>query len=264
MKLFRLLSSISFVIVLFTSCSKDVSFELPSGSIPTTPTSPTTPPTTGTSYKVKTYTEEFTAGTYHTKDSSVLTYDANDRLLSIVSVNDPTSKFAFAYPSSSKFTMDIFGTGKLTLHTESYLNNFPYIDSTWQYNDTKDTSADKYIYNANGQLVMQKSYLFNGPAGVILDDITLYTYDATGNLTQDINSMETNTYTYYSGLVNTVNFMPYIPKVNGLIKTQTNVNGGVTTVVNYTYTFDSLNRVILEKAVDSNNTFTSVKSYTYY
>ena len=40
----------------------------------------------------------------------------------------------------------------LSIHTINYLNDSQLVDSVFQYNNTHDSTTNKYIYNAAGQL----------------------------------------------------------------------------------------------------------------
>lgn len=140
------------------------------------------------------------------------------------------------------------------------------VDSTFQYNDTNDTTTEKYFYNSNNQLIKLNEYdYYSSP---ILYNTTSYTYDNNGNLTKttDTNN-EVDTYEYYTDLVNVI---PVIfpgtgnTKKLNLVKTHTvTSNGYPVGSSTATYTFDSSNRIstIVETADDGT---VLTKTFTYF
>lgn len=137
-----------------------------------------------------------------------------------------------------------------------------YIDRVFQYNDTKDTATEKYLYNGSNQLVTHKEYDYSKATGAVLYNTTNYTYDAAGNVIKEAGMYDVNTYTYTTILNNfSMGFTP-LPPAKYFLKTTTNVNGGVTVTINHSYTFDSSNRLTSEKQVTSDGDI-GIKSYTY-
>lgn len=245
------------VIIFFTSCGKEYSTD--TGSTPTT------------SNKVKTYTEDVTSNylgnSYTTYD---LSYDASDRLISIISKTNSGDKSLFHFPSNSLFTIDLYNSGSLSIHEDFFLNSNLFIDSTFQYNDTKDSSTEKYFYNTSNQLVTMKEYTYSKLKGAELDNITTNIYNGNGDLIEssDLNT-NIDTYEYYldlsypmpivSGPVNAISV-----KKNHLVKKHTlTSNNYLVGSVDYTYTFDSKNRISTEKATASDGSVI-IKTYTYF
>lgn len=245
------------VIILFTSCGKEYSTD--TGSTPTT------------SNKVKTYTEDVTSNylgnSYTTYD---LSYDASDRLISIISKTNSGDKSLFHFPSNSLFTIDLYNSGSLSIHEDFFLNSNLFIDSTFQYNDTKDSSTEKYFYNTSNQLVTMKEYTYSKLKGAELDNITTNTYDGNGDMTEssDLNS-NVDTYEYYLDLIYATPIVPGPVNINStkkghLVKKHTiKSNNYLIGSADYTYTFDSSNRISTEKAVGTDGSVI-IKTYTYF
>lgn len=192
-----------------------------------------------------------------------MTYDNNNRLLSIVSTPAPSGlKFVYQY-STSSFTLDLYNSNTLSIHEIAWLNAIPFVDSTFQYNNTNDTTTEKYIYNASKQLVKKNEYSYSKATGGTLDNTTNYTYDNNGNVITETDDSGTTTYDYYSNLLTPFSLnMSYSPVTKNLPKTLTLKSGGITVSATHTYTFDSNNRLTTDKAVGSNGDIIT-KSYTY-
>jgi len=245
------------VIILLTSCGKEYS------------SSPGS--TTVTSAKVKTYTEDITSSylgnSYTTYD---LSYDASDRLVSIISRANSGDKSLFTFPSNNLFRMDLYNSGSLAIHEDFFLNGNLFIDSTFQYNDTRDSSTEKYTYNINNQLVKIKEYDYSKISGAKLINITTNTYNTNGDMTEsaDLNS-NVDTYEYYTDLIYATPIVTGPPNINSakknyLVKKRTlKSNNYLIGSVVYTYTFDSNNRISTEKAVGSDAS-AIIKTYTYF
>jgi hypothetical protein len=233
---------------IFASCQKDISSEN-SG--------------TPVSNKVKTYTEDVTSGGTHSVTTFNVAYDASDRVVSITSAASPGDRFVFQY-SNGSYTGDIFNANVLSIHEDYFLNSNSLLDSTFQYNDTNDSSTEKYLYNGAKQLVTLKEYDYSLVTGSELFNTTSYVYDGSGNAVTVTDNSSITTYTYYPDLVNNLVLgTPYVPVNKNLVKTTTVVSGGTTVVLNHTYTFDASNRLSTEKIVaDSGEMF--IKTYTYY
>jgi hypothetical protein len=237
-----------FIPLAFTSCQKDIFNNIPS------------PPT---SYKVKTYTEDVTIGSTHSVVTYNLSYDANGKLISVISTSNPGDKFVFQY-SNSSYSMDLYSSNILSIHEEFYLNSNSFVDSTFQYNDTHDSTTEKYLFNGSNQLIILKIYVYSIATGSVLSNTENYEYDGYGNVIKitDNNSVTTND--YYTNLVNNIDiFNPLFVAGKNLIKTTTSDLGGTTVIINHTYTFDSSNRLITDKAVADSGEIL-IKSYTYY
>lgn len=245
------------VIILLTSCGKEYSSSPGSKTV--------------TSAKVKTYTEDVTSSylgnSYTTYD---LSYDASDRLVSTISRANSGDKSLFTFPSNNLFRMDLYNSGSLAIHEDFFLNGNLFIDSTFQYNDTRDSSTEKYTYNINNQLVKITEYDYSKISGAKLINITTNTYDTNGDMTEsaDLNS-NVYTYEYYPDLMYATPIVTGPPNINSakknhLVKKQTlKSNNYLIGSVIYTYTFDSNNRISTEKAVGSDAS-AIIKTYTYF
>ncbi|MGN6402518.1 MAG: hypothetical protein ACTHMD_18815 [Flavisolibacter sp.] len=228
-------------------------------------------PSVNTSDRVKTYTETITSSSIGNSSTTFnISYDSKGRVTSAVSANYPGDKFVYAFPSDNKFTMDLYNSNELSIHEDFYLNAASFIDSTFQYNDTEDSSTEKYTYNANNQLITLKEYDYSKLTGSSLYNTTAYTYDASGNLIKSLDTDgEMHTYEYYPDLSYA---LPLItgPLNSGatqkrnLVKKHTLSYGGVAEAsAQYTYTFDDKNRISTEKAEISDGSITT-KTYTYF
>ena len=239
-------------ILILTSCQK----ELDPQSSP--------PPSAGSS-KVKTYTEDLTYGGQHNVDTYNLGYDSQERLTAMESVTTPGNKFLYSYGPSNVFHLDLYNANVLSIHEDFYLNSSSMIDSTFQYNDTGDSSTEKYLYNAAKQVTAIKSYEYAQSTGGVLQSTTLLEHDSEGNVTKETSAAGVTSYTFYPDLQNTlIGLNPYDAKNPKLTKTTSSDIGGVTITLNHTYTFDASNRITSEKAVDTANGIILIKSYTYY
>ncbi len=235
------------LIVLFSSCQKE-----PTDDNPASP-----------SAKVKTYTEDVTAGGQHTVTVFNLAYDANDRVISLVSASSPGDKFVYQYATAS-YTLDIFNSNMLSIHEVFFLNGNSLVDSTFQYNDTNDSSTEKYIYNSSKQLITVKEYEYSQLTGSILYNTSNYEYDGNGNVIRVTDDISTITYEYYTSLLNPLSFLsPYLPVNKNLVKTTSADYGGSTIVLSHTYTFDSSNRLSTE-TIMADSGEVAIKTYTYY
>ena len=210
--------------------------------------------------KVKTYTEDYTLGNTHIVYTFNLNYDSEGRLVSMVSTTSQGDRFEYAY-QNGEATLDIFHSNAVTVHENFYLNNNSQVDSTFQYNDTNDSTSEKYFYNGKKQIIKMIEYTYsNGKATA--DNVTNYTYDATGNLISEVDYYSQTTYDYYPDLSYHLNLgLSFLPETINLVKTTT-VSYGTTQVVNHSYTFDSNSRLSTEKAVGDNGEIV-IKTYTY-
>lgn len=245
----KLLSAILLLVItfaFFTSCKKDTS----SSSNPSIPL-------------VKTYTEDITSGGIHSTTTYNLSYDANNRLVSMISASNPGDKFLYQYTTGNTYTLDIYNSNALSIHEVLYINTSSFLDSSFQYNDTKDSSTEKYYYNSSKQLIRLNEYTYSQKTGAVLWNTHNYSYDTDGNMSKDTDNSSTLAYTYYTNLSNTLLIgTVYQTQNKNLIKTSTYISGGITLTANYTYTFDSNNRLSTEKVIISNGDI-SIKTYTY-
>ena len=231
------------VILLLASCKKD---------------SETATPST----QVKTYTEDVTSSATHMAVTYNVSYDGNGRITALESTTG-NNKFVYTYPTATTYSMEIIESNALSIHVDFFLNSFSLVDSSLQYNDTHDSTTEKYNYNSAKQIISLKSYNYSKLNGSILDEMHTYTYDANGNQVKDISSSGSVVTSDYSTTANTLSFgLPYNYVPPFLVQKTTTVKGGSTVVINYTYTFDSSNRITSEKDIYSTGEVV-IKTYTY-
>ena len=243
--------NIAFIIisaVIFTSCQKGIN---------------ETDPVTQASNKVKTYTEDVTSLSGHNVITLNVAYDASDRIVSLTSAASAGDRFVFLY-SNGGYTMDLYNSNQLSIHEIFYLNSNSLVDSSFQYNDTNDSSTEKYLYNSAKQLTAIKEYDYSQATGSVLYNVENYTYDSNGNVLKITDNNSVKTYDYYTNLSGvSPSFSPYFPVNKNLVKTTVgNVSGDIVTF-SHTYTFDSSNRLSTETATGDNGE-SSIKTYTYY
>ena len=226
-------------------------------------------PVTIADNRVKTYTETVTSPNFNSTNTFNVTYDNSGRVTSLIDNASPGDKFVYTYPTANRYTMDIYNGGVVVIHEDFFLNANLLVDSTIQYNDTKDTLTEGYSYNASNQMTRIRRYDYTKATGAVLFSTVTNTYGADGNLTKSESSDgETNQYEYYPNLV----YAPPIiigPVTNlstkklNLVKKQTiSYNGSVYATLAFTHTFDSKDRISTEKVVASDGS-TVVKTFTY-
>lgn len=194
-----------------------------------------------------------------------LSYDVNNRITGITATPAPPSiNFVYTYPAQGSVTMDLFEGGILNIHEMMWLNASSWLDSTFQFDDSGDTTTEKYIYNGNKQLIQQKTYDYSSSVA-ILDNILNYTYDNLGNVISSVDNQGTTiTYTYYTNLPNTLNLgQTFLPQSPYFIKTATLNSGGSTETATHYYTFDSNNRLVKDSTSTPEISLIAIKSYTY-
>ena len=198
----------------------------------------------------------------HSVTTYDVAYDNSNRIISLISESNPGNKFVYGY--SPIYTFDIYDSGSISIHNQFFLNSNSFVDSAFQYNNTNDTTTDKYFYNSSNQLLKDITYSIENGVQTI-DDITQYTYDSNGNNITETDDDGTYTYDYYTDKINNIVLIELYPIGNkNLVKTTTyNDGSGTVTVFNHTYTFDAHNRVTSETQSDGNGDI-SIKSYTYY
>jgi hypothetical protein len=222
-------------------------------------------PDSGVSYP-KTYTEDVRSSVIGNSVTVYnLTYDENNRLTSLTATPaPPILSFVYQYPSSNQLTLDMYDHGNLNIHEIFWLNASSKVDSTFQFNDTGDSTTEKFIYDANHLLVQQKEYNYF-TAGSVLINSTSYTYDNFGNPVQSVDAQgNTTAFTYYSDLRYTLSIgQPYIPVSANFVKTQTVNSLGTTVTVTHYYSFDNNDRLIKDSASTTGVDLVQIRSYTY-
>ncbi len=226
---------------------------------------------TGSSTKIKTYIEDASKTPYNSIDTFNIAYDGSDRIISMVA-SSGSGGFYYSYTPTS-YTMDIKLGNQLNIREVSYINSNQLVDSTFQYNDTNDSSTSKLVYNAARQLVQVLYYDYTKAGGGILSGKESYTYDASGNMITQTNTdasgtvTETITSTYSTftaeiGLFNLL-YRPAMYKNLPLTITTKSRTGNIISVENRAYTFDSNNRVTTQTDSDNMGNVV-VKTFLYY
>jgi hypothetical protein len=239
------------ILIVITSCQKEPSVDLPS-----------------VTNKVKTYTEAITSSSIGNSVTTYnLTYDANNRIISMVSAADPGNKVVYTYASANTILSDLYAGAVLGIHYEGYYNNNR-LDSVFQYNDTGDSSTEKHIYNSAGYLVTSYEYNYSKLSGSVLENTIQNTYDASGNqLKSEGTDTNVETYEYYEDKVYVHPMIgpAIIPVVkHNLIKTHSvTSNGFPAGTETITYTFDSNDRISTETSTIDDGSVV-VKTYTYF
>jgi len=214
----------------------------------------------GVSSKLKLYIEDARATPYGTIDSFSVGYDNNNR---ITSLTGKSLRFAYAYNGSTGYTMDLFELGQLSIHEIGFIKG-SYVDSTYQINNTQDTTTEKYIYNGT-QLTSRITYDYSGGRPVVYDREN-YTYDGSGNLIKTVQlDGTTTTYTYTDKPFQlTVNptYQPIQAKNLPATAKQTDGGGNTLSTVTYSYQFDSQGRVVNETDALGGG-YVVIKSYVY-
>ncbi len=257
MKLITFLTVFILFSSLFTSCQKEIEDTI-IGSDSTINTNPAL---------VKTYSVQVVSPDLpdlNTKDSFKLSYDSQDRLISLVSV-DSVSGFKMIYKySSNSFTLDQTSNDDSPVHEIFYLNSNSFVDSTLQYNEG-DTTTEKYIYNSNKQVIRLLEYDYTTATGGQLSATSSYEYDNAGNIITETTGTSITNYTYAGNHPNTINIgLNYYQQPKLLPDSYTSFINGTTLSGTHTYTYDSQNRMIVDKEVFSGgaNGY-SLTTYTY-
>jgi hypothetical protein len=219
----------------------------------------------GNSNKLKQYIESEQAGGINYTDTFAVTYDNDNRITSLAA---PNLKFLYTYQSKS-FTLDLYENSALSIHEVSYLNGSSYVDSTFQYDDTNDTTTEGFIFNG-AQLTSMITYSYSS-YGTSVDSRDDYTYDNNGDVTKDTqtdgqgNVNMITTYTYTTDPLNvTINpaYSAQQSKYLPATQTLTDGSGNHLGTITYTYVFDGSKRLTKETDAADNGDV-GVKTYVY-
>ncbi|MGF2414586.1 MAG: hypothetical protein ACQUYJ_19780, partial [Ferruginibacter sp.] len=182
-------------------------------------------------------------------------------------------QFLYTYNGTSGYVMELKKGTHLNIYLVNFLNSSLLIDSSFQYNDTKDSTTMKFIYNASKQVVEQKTYSYSLSKGIALSRRDTFTYNTEGNVLTHTelgvngttNYTETYTYTNFAGS----NFgygTPYAPSMYKKLPATISIyypGSNQTVVSNFTYVFDSSNRLIKSTQINSAGN-SLVKQLEYY
>jgi hypothetical protein len=256
MKILLVVVALSISLLSITSCQKEVAGDIiNTGDTTGIPVPNQNNPT----FRVKTYTEDVTTPNGHIVVSFNLTYDSQGRVTSMTTPSG-ADRFVYQYNTNNSYTLDLFVSNALSIHGIFYINSIGLVDSSLQYNDTKDTSSEKYLYDANKRLLQLRQYDISN-SNSILFNTSRYEYDAKGNVVKETDNTSQTTYEY-NNLPNSLDMGDkYFTKNTNLTK-KTTYSGSFNGTSDHTYTFDSLNRVTSEKIVTSNGEVAS-RIYTY-
>jgi len=229
-------------------------------------------PQTAPSSKVKTYIEDASKTPYNTIDTFNVTYDASDRVVSLLSTSR-NAGFYYTYNSNNSFTMDIKDGSHLIIREISYINSNQLVDSTFQYNDTGDSSTTRLIYNSSNQLTQLLNYDYSKTGGAVLSGKETYTYDNNGNMIKQTDTNASGAITLTTTLIyntivaspftmNTV-YRPIVSKNLPVTTIYTSPSGQNAGTLNMAYTFDNNNRIVTQTDSDNYGNVV-VKKFLYY
>jgi len=217
--------------------------------------------------KLKLYIEDGTNSSFGVIDSFTVSYDGNNRITGLTS---PNLKFVYTY-SKNSFTSDLYEYSQLAIHEIYYINSSSLVDSTIQYNDTNDTTTEKYVYS--GKLLTKLiTYDYTTSGGAEIYSENDYTYDNNGNVIKEVDSdgngnvNTVSTFTYTDKPLNFSTNPTYLPVASKYLpatKSQKDGSGNPIATVTFSYVFDSRGRVTKETDAFDNGE-SVVRSYVYY
>lgn len=212
----------------------------------------------------KTYTEDYRSSAYSGVVHYNLTYDNKGRLTSLAATPEPAIvKFLYQYPDEKTVIMDLYSSGQLSIHEKFWLNSFSHVDSTLQYDDSQDTSTEKYFYDPNHLLTKYNTYDYAGSVST-LSNQTQYTYDNNGDALTETDYSGTKNYTYYTDLPYTLTTgQSYLTVPKYFIKTTSSNSSGTLLTATHYYKFDGSNRLIQDSAYVTGADAILVKTYGY-
>src|SRR5579862_6035311 len=152
--------------------------------------------------KLKLYIEDLSQTPANEIDTFTVSYDGENR---ITALTGSKIKTVYTYGQSS-FTLDLYDLSTLSIHEIFYLNSQMYVDSTFQYDNTNDTTTEKYTYSGS-MLTGLTTYDYTAAGGAQFYTQDQYVYDNNGNVTTDTQTdqygnLTITTYTYGSQLMN--------------------------------------------------------------
>jgi hypothetical protein len=218
--------------------------------------------------KLKLYIEDLSQTPANEIDTFTVTYDADNRITALTGSKVRT---VYTYSSNSSFTLDLYDMNVLSIHEILFLNNQSYIDSTFQYNNTNDTTTEKYTYTGS-LLTDLTTYDYTTSGGAQFDTEDEYQYDNNGNVTKDTQTdqygnVTVTTAVYGSQLLNfSINpsYYPLHSKNIPINETVTDGFGNTEAGISYAYAFDGNGRITKQSAFDSISGYTLSKIFVYY
>ena len=178
-------------------------------------------------------------------------------------------KWLYNYGGKNSYTLDLYSHGALDIHEDNFLKG-SLVDSAFQYNNTQDSSTDKYVYDGD-RLLSDTYYHYTAAGGAVLFLTYVYTYDDKGNmltgkeLDENGKPNYTNSYTYtdkpMQGRITPI-YEPLASKF--LPATAKNVDnlGRMVASITFTYEFDSKGRITKATATDVSG-YAASKYYGY-
>ena len=235
-----------FLLVILYGCSKD------SGNAGT-----------GASLKVKSVTEELAGPTYHRVTTSMLSYDPQDRLISLQSDSITTS---LTY-GPGLIEKNVYHIGLPEEHSFFYVRPDGVVDSSVLYSVIFDSIYFSYQYNSKNQLEMETMRSNVWPASSY--DTIYYEYNSAGDFSKTTQAGNVNTFEYYDQ----PNYrtplsilIPWFPVTPHLLKQSWYAFNGVNqTTTTCAYDFDDYGRIISVSNQTTGSYPQAYKiTYTYY
>ena len=219
----------------------------------------------GASDKLKLYIEDVKYQGQELTDTFNVAYDNSNRIISLTAPN-----LAFDYTYSDKsFTLDLYENGTLSIHEIAWINSSSYVDSTFQYDNTSDTSTEGYTYSG-ARLVRLVTYSYTSAASQV-ETVDDYTYDNNGNMVKATESdgngnvTQISTFTYTNKpLTVSINPTYFAPASKYLPATETVTDGSGNPLgsVSFAYTYDASNRLVKDTETEDNGAI-ATKTYVY-
>jgi len=142
---------------------------------------------------------------------------------------------------------------------EYYSNGLKSVTRKYFIDSIQPSSIDSLFYNNNNRLIKSKSTEFNissGQPSSIFESIISYN----GNQVSNVKTFYGNAFTFFNLQLNwDINYNYAAGKVNQI--TGTNLNGGATVLINYTY--DGLNQKIRSVMAYKNGALDRMQEYEY-
>ena len=219
---------------------------------------PVTNNTTATN-KVKKYTSENITSTSHTFDTFNISYDSQERILSIIGKN---SRSNYQY-SNGYYAIDTYDGTVLRSHQGFYINSNSLVDSSIEVSNIVGHQTAKYYYNAAGKPELIKYYSGS--------DNHYFFYNSNDDLSdeivKDIAGATKYSFQYGHSGIEGINPFPELyfrEKSKHLVTSMTLLNpSGTSSTTNFSYTLDSINRITSQTAFHPSSPPHSIIKYFY-